>query len=388
MNGIKGFYLARALPLFVKGKLMGNFDGRVEPVSKFHDIAVHIRDNIEKYPDEDTALRALRDTEIWQTYLGVVEWNPNFEGALERIWSQASSTPPIDSPIESRTTTPISGLQPFPAPKAPITPFLQTKNATHGPRPYFAPKIDMINAQDIQSLFSTSNRGTTYSVTTFMVGSPMSVYYVRADSERHASFIKKNKPNIRNPSNPRQGGRFGVCTRTLDLDRHNTQHPHHWTTANEYDLPYKLAQRNKSIVIHGVLCGPDIRDNYEQMPAGKYEFFAYAAVEIDEPSDGNLNIGNIHPTGETTWNLFKQLDMAVVPVHEDDLPLSQVASDHEDILELADGPGWLVDKRGGLVFRNTKTGRAFKVMSEEYMQRYGRASIRNETQDKKVHRME
>lgn len=373
LDGVKGFYVGYGTPIMSKGKRLDTFDGRVEPVSSFHDIAVHIRDTLKNYRDEDALLHALRDTEIWQVYLGVVACSPP-----DVLPSQSSAAAPSS---ESST---LPDLQPFPAASN------NAKGPIYGQRPYFAPKIDMINAQDIASLFSIANRDTAYSVTTFMVGSPMSVYYVRADSVRHAAFLKKHQRNVHNPNHPRQSGRFGVCSRSFDLDPDKTlpQCPHHWAVANQLDLPRKLAQRNQSLVIHGVLCGPDIRDNYEKTLDDTYRFFAYAAVAIDEPSNGNLNVGVMMPVGETTWHLFRQLGLSMVPVHEDSLPLSEIATSHEDILELTDGLGWMVEKRAGLVFRNTQTGRAFKVMSEEYKRLYGEASIRNDTQDKKISKME
>ncbi|CAN8104825.1 unnamed protein product [Discula destructiva] len=376
--GESGFVIHPCEPLIVNGKVQpGIFNGLVVPVEDFPVVALHIRDNMGSFKDDDALLSALRNTTTFQTYLNVIEYRPGGSSTTSQTTDASSST--------STSHDSLFGMRPFPSTK----PFADCRISATQPhqiigfRPYFCNKLDMINANDIKSLFYSSKVGTKYALTTFMVGSPISIYFVRANS-RHIGAVKRAHalPN---------GGRMGVCSRTLDLQADNARYPHHWAAVRAAGLPAALNALDRSVVVHGVLVGSAIRDNYEGMPAtgAGAEIFAYAIVDIDAPNDHTLTVGRMAPTGETTWRLLtERLGLKTVPQHEDGVTLTELARDHAGLGALADGPGWFVEKRAGLVFRNVKTGRGFKVMSRAYVERYGEHSIRNETQRSKWHKLE
>lgn len=377
-DGELGFVIHPSAPLLVNGKVKPVFSGLVVPVSDFPVVSMHIRQNMGNFKNDEALCNALRNTTTFQTYLNVIEYNPR----------TFPFSRPNTSSDGSRSEDSFGGLQSLPPPQLSVSNSRRNSAGypSHHPhsiigfRPYFCTKLDMINMQDIESLFYSRKADTTYSVTTFMVGSPMAVYFVRNDS-RHAGAVKRATalPN----------GRMGVCSRTLDLHEHNKQYPLHWPVVKKLGLPAALNRLNRSVVIYGVLVGSSIRDNYEGMAPGQHEFFAYAIADIDAPNDKMLSVGQMAPTGPTTWRvLTDELGLKTVPQQEDNVTLHELAVDHEGITALADGPGWFVEKRAGLVFRNVKTGRGFKVMSQEYIERYGENAIRNDTQDAAWHKME
>lgn len=379
-NGESGFVIHPSAPLVVNGKVNPIFSGLVVPVSEFPVVSMHIRNNMRNFPTEEALCNALRNTNTFQTYLNVIEYHPDTRSMSHSYtFSEASIS-------EDNNT--FGGLQAFPSPKPPMNQQNGRPSSELYPhniigfRPYFCTKLDMINMQDIKSLFYGIKSNALYSITTFMVGSPMSVYFVRNDS-RHAGAVKRALalPN----------GRMGVCSRTLDLHENNKQYPLHWGLVKKLRLPEALNSLNRSIVVQGVLVGSSIRDNYEGMPleGQQTEFFAYAVVDVDAPNDNTLSVGQMVPTGPTTWKLLTdKLGLKTVPLQEDKVALSDLAANHDGVMALADGPGWFVEKRAGLVFRNVKTGRGFKVMSQAYIKRYGEGSIRNDTQKSDWHKME
>ncbi|KAJ4404554.1 hypothetical protein N0V82_010473 [Gnomoniopsis sp. IMI 355080] len=374
-DGELGFVIHPSAPLLVNGKVKPVFSGIVVPVSEFPVVSMHIRENMGNFKDDEALCNALRNTTTFQTYLNVIEYNP---GTFSR---------PNTSLDGSQFEYKFCGLQFLPSPQ-PSSSNSRPSSAGNsnlsysiiGFRPYFCTKLDMINIQDIKSLFYSSKSDTIYSVTTFMMGSPMAVYFVRNNS-RHAGAVKRAMalPN----------GRMGVCSRTFDLHERNKKYPLHWAVVKKLGLPAALNRLDRSVVIYGVLVGSSIRDNYEGMATGQHEFFAYAIADIDAPNDNTLKVGQMAPTGPTTWRvLTEDLALKTVPQQVDNVTLPELAVDRDGIMALADGPGWFVEKRAGLVFRNVKTGRGFKVMSQEYIKRYGESAIRNDTQDSTWHRME
>lgn len=375
-NGELGFVIHPSTPLVVNGRAKPIFNGLVVPVVDFPVVAVHIRDNMGTFKDDDALLNALRNTATFQTYLDVTEYHTS-GGPTHHSLSTAS--PQLG--CGSSGCSDDCGLRPLPA-----APRLARRGSASYPhdiigfRPYFCTKLDMINAADIKSLFYGSKIDTKYAVTTFMVGSPISIYFVRTNS-RHFGAVKR--------AHALPNGRIGVCSRTLDLHSANAAYPHHWAAVDAAGLPDALNRLDRSVVIHGVLVGSGIRDNYEGLEEGRVEIFAYAIANIDAPNDNTLSVGRMAPTGPTTWKVLgDKLGLKTVPQQEDKVALSEIAEDQEGLAALADGPGWFVEERAGLVFRNVKTGRGFKVMSNSYIDRYGRDSIRNETQRSKWHKME
>lgn len=364
-DGQAGFVIRPSAPLLVNGKEKPIFNGMAVPVSDFPAVAMHIRDNMGSFKDDDALCDALRNSTTFQTYLNVVSCGPG----------TAASSGANTSASGSLSEDSLFGLRAFPAPQPQVGGPRGSANNPHniiGFRPYFCPKLDMINMQDIKSLFYPSKADTAYSVTTYMVGSPMAVYFVRNDS-RHAATVHR--------ATALHNGRMGVCSRTLDLKENNEQYPLHWATAKKAGLPAALNRFNRSVVVHGVLVGSSIRDNYEGMEEGQHEFFAYAIADIDAPNDNTLSVGRMAPTGPTTWRvLTENLGLKTVPQQEDKVKLSDLAANHKGLMALADGPGWFTERRAGLVFRNVQTGRGFKTMSRDYIERYGEASIRNDTQ--------
>lgn len=394
-NGEPGFVIPPAPPLLVGGKLKPTFDGLVVPIGDFPAVAMHIRDNMGSFKDDDALLNALRNSTTFQTYFNVCEYHAGGSDDTRSSSSGSGSAggasngyTPASHPSSPDT---LFGMRPLPA--ATSRSLRRTSSGGNnsscphsiiGFRPYFATKLDMINAADIQSLFFRTKADTKYAVTTFMVGSPISIYFVRANS-RHSGAVKRAL------TLPRSRGKMGVCGRSLDLHPANAQYPRHWAAVHAAGLPEKLDALDRSVVIHGVLCGEGIRDNYEGLQEGgaAAEIFAYAIADIDAPNDNTLSVGRMAPTGPTTWRvLTERLGLKTVPQQEDKVALSELATDHEGLEALADGPGWFVEQRAGLVFRNVKTGRGFKVMSRAYVDRYGEDSIRNETQTSKWHKME
>lgn len=383
-DGVSGFVVHKPAPFIVRGKPQHIFDGILVPVSDFPQIAGHIAHNMTKYTNDAALLEALRKTETFTKYLEVVEYKPQPSPGGSALTSPTSSDGAFD-------------LKPFPAADGGH----RSVNGQYqilGKRPYFCPKFDMINAEDISTLFASRNGNidNKYAVTTFMVGSPSKSIPYSPPVPPHLTkvptvaiyFLSKTSRHIGAVSRALDlpHGKMGVCSRTLDLKVDSSQYPLHWALVKNLDLPRKLDAMNKSLVVHGVLCGPTIRDNYEETP--KPEFFAYAVQRVDARNDGNVSTGKMVAAGQETWDLLDKLGVQKVPVHDDAVAMSELADGQEGLAALASGEGWYTQRRAGLVFRNVKTGRAFKVMSKEYVARYGKRTIRNETQSKSAHLFE
>ncbi|PSS01003.1 hypothetical protein BD289DRAFT_450088 [Coniella lustricola] len=225
-----------------------------------------------------------------------------------------------------------------------------------GFRRNFAPKPTLLDATRIASLFRGKNSTHEYQVTTYMKGSPMSIYYISNDSRLNGRGHMRYSKALPN-------GRMGVCSRTLDLREDSVQHPIHWEVVKQLDLLDKLNELNVSLVIHGVLCEDSICNNAEGLPAGQHIFFAYSAVSLDAPNDPWLggDRGKLISVNEMTLKLFQLLDLEHVPLHTAKVKLPEIAKSMDDLVKMGIGKGWFADNRAELV----QTRRAFKVMAPQ-----------------------
>lgn len=326
--------------------------GLVLPISTFPDVQ-HVIDAVRaQFPDdEDSVLSALRNIDIARL-LGVKEFAPVARGEAEAA--------PKDTAAPAKGSSSSSSKQiPGQAGNDGNNNNNTNKEGLEAYRPKFCKKPTLITAQEIESLFLRNNKDTVYSVTTLMVGEPMSVYFLRKDSPYYGklrSAVSSAK------AGDLTNGHLGVCSRSVELLKDDAKNLH-WGMVKKYGLQQKLDAANKSIVIHGVLCGSSIRGNREGFEEGEHDFFVYA---VGHPRPGHELMAPAE-----TWKWVQDLGLQQVPLHADAVALCDIAGSHDDLVEVADGPSWLGRKRAGLVLRNVETGRAFKVLSKDYLDYYG-----------------
>lgn len=149
--------------------------------------------------------------------------------------------------------------------------------------PSFIPKTDEHRIQNFIGKFKNEYRDHEWEVSLKCDGSSMTVYYngtlpadpAKTIGEKIARFFSEL-------FNGKKVGRFGVCSRNLDLKESadNT----FWKVAREYDLEGKLRdyfdRTGKSIAIQGELMGPGIQKNREELV--RHDLYIFNIWDIDE----------------------------------------------------------------------------------------------------------
>lgn len=212
-------------------------------------------------------------------------------------------------------------------------------------------KTDITRLEDCPNLFSKPKYiRREYQESVKMDGASMTVYFVNKKSRRFGEL--NPLPETVGPNTVLENGRFGVCSKAVDLNELTKYGYGYWRTALRYDLPAKLSKLGKNVAIQGELCGPGINQNREKIPEGETEFFVYAMFDIDVQK-------YVHP--RKVVDLAALLGLKHVPVLGY-VNIPEIAQDREDLKRRA-----RQRKGEGLVYKCVLDGRAFKVISSTYL---------------------
>lgn len=213
-------------------------------------------------------------------------------------------------------------------------------------------KTDVTRVEDCPNLFSKPKyKFNEYQESVKMDGCSMTVYFVQNKSRL---FVDLNPlPEQVGPNMKLENGRFGVCSKAVDLNELNEPCiVGYWRTALRYDLPAKLSTLGRSVAIHGELCGEKINKNREQIAAGEVEFFVYSMWDIVAQK-------YINPRQVVT--MAEKLGLKHVPVLGY-VKLREICSSHQELKRRA------AQRAGeGLVYKCVNDGRSFKVISSTYL---------------------
>lgn len=184
-------------------------------------------------------------------------------------------------------------------------------------------------------------------------GASMTVYFVKDNS---CYFDKLNPlPGKFGPNTILDNGRFGVCSKNVDLNELQSCNFGYWETGLRYNLPAKLSKVGRNIAINGELCGEGINGNREGIPAGTKEFFVYSIFDIDRQK-------YLNPREVVARAM--QLGLKHVPVLGY-IRIPEIAKSHSELQRRAD------EKEGeGSVFKCVTDGRSFKVLSDTYLKKH------------------
>lgn len=180
-----------------------------------------------------------------------------------------------------------------------------------------------------------------------MDGASMTVYFVKKTARKYHDL--NELPEEVGPNMVLNNGRFGVTSKTVDMNELSTCVFGYWKTALKNDLPAKLSNLDRSIAIQGEICGPGINQNREKLE--ETQFFVYSMWDIAAQK-------YIDP--RRVEALAKNLGLKHVPVLGY-VKIRDIASNHGELRDLA-------DKRPseGLVYKCVHDGRSFKVHSPAY----------------------
>lgn len=181
-----------------------------------------------------------------------------------------------------------------------------------------------------------------------MDGSSMTVYFVKNSDRRFHELNKLPEGKI-GPNTVLKNGRFGVCSKNVDLNELNGCNTGYWKVALLNDLPAKLSKMGRSVAIQGEICGPGANRNREKRT--EVDFFVYSMWDI-------VRQEYINP--HQVEAVAKQLSLKHVPVLGY-VKIAKIAKSHGEMKERANKrPG------EGLVYKCVGDGRSFKVHSSAY----------------------
>ncbi|RYP89400.1 hypothetical protein DL769_000051 [Monosporascus sp. CRB-8-3] len=224
-----------------------------------------------------------------------------------------------------------------------------------GQPPTFIPKTDLERVQNCPNLFTPKYNHAIYQESVKMDGSSMTAYFVRRDSQWYKSVPALPKGSRADS----EEGRVGVCSRKHDLPE--VSDGKFWPVALDNYLPAKLKRLNRNIAVQGELCGSTISQNREGFDQGRHQFYVFRIFDIDEQKA-------LCP--KETVKLAGELGLEHVPVLGY-VKLHDIAKSHNDLLKRSEGRGIHGKLREGLVYKNMKDGRSFKVISNSNLLRNG-----------------
>jgi len=220
-------------------------------------------------------------------------------------------------------------------------------------RPAFVGETGARRVQNCPNLFKKAKyRNILYQETQKMDGQAMSVYFVRKTSPAYASC--NPLPLAPGRDMVHDNGRFGICSHKREVND-TLAMARFWELARVYDLPRKLAQLGRSIVIQGELCGWGINENRHGFARGEYEWFVFDVVDVD-------NRGRYLRPPEA-YQLAEDLGLRHVPVWNAKVTVRSAARDYEDLFKRARSTN-----SEGLVYKNvTDATLRFKVINDQYL---------------------
>lgn len=192
-----------------------------------------------------------------------------------------------------------------------------------------------------------------------MDGSSMTIYFVREDSDKIGML--KEMDTTSNEGAAASNGRFGVCSRHIDLGEHDANGRRFWEVAKSHNLPAKLSKLDRNIALQGELCGSSIQKNFEGFANGIHDFFLFSIWDIDKQE-------YLNPTEVEA--MAKELRINHVPV-VGYFRLGDIATNVEELLARAEGKGLHGRKREGIVLKQVDGRISFKAISNSYLLRHG-----------------
>lgn len=292
--------------------------GLLEPLTSFPEIAA-VLDEMRGQHGTETAERLIRDMPF-EDVLGVRKWEP------------------MENTSPHKTVT--------------------------APFPSFIRRTDQERCQNLPAVFEEW-KDKEFQVSTKMDGSSMTVYFLRNDSEK-IQLLPTPGPDGTG-TETQQGaaflpnGRFGVCSRHIDLREGDANGHYFWEVAKRLDLPDKLSRLDRNIALQGELCGSSIQKNFEGFPPKVHDFFLFSIWDIDAQSyvkpreveimAQELQIKHVHVTGYSR--------------------LGDIASDVQELLVYAEGKGLFGKKREGIVLKHIEGDFSFKAISNSYLLKHG-----------------
>ncbi|CAN8102746.1 unnamed protein product [Discula destructiva] len=210
-------------------------------------------------------------------------------------------------------------------------------------------KTDITHFEDCPNLFTKRKyRVNEYQQSVKMDGASMTVYFVRTSANKFHDLNKLPEGKI-GPNMDLKTGRFGVCSKNIDLHELGQCSIGYWKVALLNDLPAKLVDLDRSIAIQGEICGPGINQNRENLT--EPQFFVYSMWDVT--AQKYINPRRVEA-------LAARLGLEHVPVLGY-VKITAVAENHDGLRQLAnERPG------EGLVFKCVDDGRSFKVHSSAY----------------------
>lgn len=217
-------------------------------------------------------------------------------------------------------------------------------------------KTDITRVEDCPNLFAKLKYlHRTYQESVKMDGASMTVYFVRHNCRRADDL--NPLPDPAGPNTVLENGRFGVCSKSVDLNELNSSADTkgdlgYWKTALRLHLPAKLSRLGENIAIQGELCGRGINGNREKVAEGETEFFVFAIFDIDRQK-------YVNPL--RVVDLAAKLGLKHVPVLGY-VKIREIAKNHDGLKMRA-----RQRKGEGLVYKCLVDDRSFKVISSTYL---------------------
>jgi RNA ligase (TIGR02306 family) len=208
----------------------------------------------------------------------------------------------------------------------------QLGGVARGNFPSFIPKTDQ---ERIENFFKDFERH--YSDHIWEVS-------MKLDGSSFTSYFKSDED---------EGGRFGVCSRNLDLVE--SEENAFWLAARKNDLENKLRALGRNIAIQAELMGPGIQGNREKF--SETDIYVFDIFDIDTQTK---------ITGPDREKIVSQLGLKHVPIIE-------IRKFHEfgsakAFLEYAEGPSINHKIREGLVFKSINDPNvSFKAISKDFL---------------------
>lgn len=207
--------------------------------------------------------------------------------------------------------------------------------------PSFLRKTDEERVQNLPKVLE-QYAGESFEETLKLDGSSCTMYFLAPDSKYLTDEEKAD-------------GRFGVCSRNLDLK--NTETNAFWNVAREFRVEEKLKELGRSIAIQGELIGPTIQNNHERMHENGYFVFKVWDIEAQEM---------LSPIDRRA--ICEKLDLKHTPVLNDNVILSEKFKSVQEILLSAEGPGMNEGvSREGVVYKHNRSDFSFKAISNAYL---------------------
>ncbi|KAK3361138.1 hypothetical protein B0T24DRAFT_585584, partial [Lasiosphaeria ovina] len=211
---------------------------------------------------------------------------------------------------------------------------------------------DMKRIQNCPNLFTKQKyHKMDFQVSTKMDGTAMSAYFVtntsRIYDHLHPLSPGKHDKRVLHPN-----GRFGVCSRNMDLSNVGKGKEAYWQAALNDNLHIKLPRYGKSIAVQGEIVGWNIQGNRYNYAKNQFRFFVFAVVDLETGE-------RWHPGSVEDFARTQGLTHVEVWGYK---PVTRFGNNQNDLINMADQSGG-----EGFVFKNTVDGRWFKVLSNKWL---------------------